>query len=237
VGHRNGILFYSILVRAAFSLSRRDKFSFYKLTLSYFISRYVSSTGSLGTHSETIMRIYLTSLLLAHPLGGCTLLVDAFAGTKMSSSLFSVPARTAEMTSSPALFAFENDDVQEEPRRKVAGKTRLAHEDKLSKTFATGDDLKNLRSDLDSLRQNLQWAEALKDETRIESLQKAITNGENRDPGWMYTKALKLMAQAKAMKDASQEEKDALSEKWTKIAASARECLPQFGLEGLWVGT
>ena len=141
-----------------------------------------------------------------------------------------------EKQSSSSLFSVErrDDDIQGEPSQ--ARKTRQAKENKLSKRFATGEELKNLRLDLESLRHNLQWAEALKDEVRIESLQKAIKNGENRDPDFMYKKAVKLIAQAKTMKDASSEEKSAFFEKWTTVAAAARACLPQFNLEGLWVG-
>ena len=141
-----------------------------------------------------------------------------------------------EKQSSSSLFSVErrDDDIHGEPS--PARKTRLAKENKLSKRFATGEELKNLRLDLESLRHNLQWAEALKDEVRIESLQKAIKNGENRDPDFMYKKAVKLIAQAKTMKDASSEEKSAFFEKWTTVAAAARACLPQFNLGGLWVG-
>ncbi len=115
-------------------------------------------------------------------------------------------------------------------------KARLARESHNSKRFASGEELKSLREDLDSLRHNLEWAKALKDEMRVESLEKAIVNGQNRDPSFMYTKALKLIAEARKMKDASQEEKDALIEKWTAVAAAARELLPEFSLCGLWVG-
>ena len=54
----------------------------------------------------------------------------------------------------------------------------------------------------------------------------------------MYKKAYKLIAEARKMKpkDATQEEKDALIEKWTNVADAAREQLPEFNLEGLWVG-
>ena len=51
----------------------------------------------------------------------------------------------------------------------------------------------------------------------------------------MYGKALKMVQQAKQM-DCSEEEKEVLVEKWVNVAASARESLPQFNLEGLWVG-
>jgi hypothetical protein len=115
-------------------------------------------------------------------------------------------------------------------------KERLAKESVNSKRFASGEELKSLREDLESLRHNLEWAKALKDDARIESLQNAITNGQNRDPYFMYTKALRLISEARKMKDASQEEKDALIEKWTSVATSAKTFLPEFSMEGLWVG-
>jgi hypothetical protein len=115
-------------------------------------------------------------------------------------------------------------------------KERLAKESSSSKRFASGEELKSLREDLESLRHNLEWAKALKDDVRIHSLEKAIKNGQNRDPHFMYNKALRLIAEARKMKEASQEEKDALIEKWSAVASAAREVLPEFSLEGLWVG-
>lgn len=153
--------------------------------------------------------------------------------SSLSLSTASTLARTK--SSAPGLYGQGNgDDVQDEPS--AARKDRLEKEKQLSKRFATGEELKNLRVDLESLRHNLQWAEALKDETRIESLERAIKNGEKRDPDLMYTKAQKMISQAKTLKDETKEAKEAVVEKWTKIASSARECLPQFNLEGLWVG-
>ena len=165
---------------------------------------------------------------------GCSF-VEGFVGTK-SPSMFSA-LQSSNAVESQALYAHESEfgDIFQE-NESPARKTRLAHEQKLSKRFATGEELKNLRSDLNSLRHNLQWAEALKDESRTESLKKAMKNGENRDPDLMYAKSLKLIDQSKKMSDASKEEKEALVEKWVNIAAEARECLPQFNLEGLWVG-
>jgi hypothetical protein len=148
-----------------------------------------------------------------------------------STSVFS---STLGKSDSFPLFARENNEDLDQGEPSKARKTNTA--DQQSIRFATGQELKNLRVDLNSLRHNLQWAEALKDDTRVESLAKAIKKGETRDPDLMYTKALKLMAQAKVMKDATKEAKDALIEKWVTVAASARICLPQFNLEGLWVG-
>jgi hypothetical protein len=105
-----------------------------------------------------------------------------------------------------------------------------------SKRFASGEELTSLREDLESLRQNLEWARALKDEIRIESLEKAIRKGESRDPSFMYTKAQKMITETKKIKDASEEEKKMVIEKWTSVATDAREFLPQLNMEGLWVG-
>lgn len=129
-----------------------------------------------------------------------------------------------------------NDDESSSSAMSNVRKARLAEKSSSSKRFALGDELKSLREDLESLQHNLEWARALKDEVRIQSLSKAIKDGQNRDPYFMYAKALRLMAEARKMKDASQEEKDALTEKWSSVADAAREVLPEFGMEGLWYG-
>lgn len=79
------------------------------------------------------------------------------------------------------LKAHGNDEHQD-PDFKKSKKTRIARMDDAENKFVTGEELRNLRMDLNSLRQNIQWAEALKDEIRIESLSKAIKEGECRDP-------------------------------------------------------
>ena len=115
-------------------------------------------------------------------------------------------------------------------------KARLDDKDSLasSKLFASGDELRILREDLKSLRQNLEWAKASNDDARIESLEKAIYKGVSRDPSYMYDKAQKIIKEAKNMKDV--EEKKILIEKWSSVAANSREFLPHLNMEGLWVG-
>jgi len=167
-----------------------------------------------------------------------------FTVSHTSSFLQSYDGTLTSFSSSSSLFASESDgdsnsnnaNNNNEMEPSSARKTRMAYENELSKRFATGEELKNLRLDLESLKHNLQWAEALKDEIRMESLQKAIQRGEKRDPDLMYKKAIKMIAQAKMMKDISMEERDTLTTKYAKLAAAARKCLPQFNLEGLWVG-
>ena len=184
---------------------------------------------------ETMTKLLqLSSLLLS--ISTSLEFANAFVGTTSVSS--SSPTRELHAKSSHHHHESEFEDLfQDYPQKhSYARRTRLAREEQISKRFATGEELENLRMDLESLRHNLQWAEALSDEGRVASLKKAIRNGENRDPNLMYTKALKEVNKAKFRKNISQDQKDALIEKWTKVAAAARECLPQFSLEGLWVG-
>ena len=115
-------------------------------------------------------------------------------------------------------------------------KARLEKELSNAKKFASGEELASLREDLDSLRQNLEWARALNDESRIKSLENAIRKGESRDPTFMYNKAQKIIAETKRIKDATEEEKQIVIDKWSQLADDAREFLPQLNMEGLWVG-
>jgi hypothetical protein len=120
---------------------------------------------------------------------------------------------------------------------------------KKKKRFAVGDELKQLRAELDSLRENMHWAQAMEDEKRVADLRSAIQTGEQRDPDLCYAKALQMLAQTKASTTTSSstsqsssamnlspEEKQRLLLKWQKEADAARSKLPQFQLEGLWVG-
>lgn len=115
-------------------------------------------------------------------------------------------------------------------------KARLEKESRNGKRFASGEELTSLREDLKSLRQNLEWAKALKDDIRIESLEKAISKGESRDPSFMYTKAQNIISETKKMQDASEDEKKIVIDKWSSVATDAREFLPHLNMEGLWVG-
>jgi anti-sigma28 factor (negative regulator of flagellin synthesis) len=142
---------------------------------------------------------------------------------------------------------------QEEEQQEQVSKDRKAQKSKKKKRFASGDELKRLRADLESLRENLHWAEAMEDDERVADLKSAIQNGAQRDPDLCYAKALQMLALTKARPttatSASQSaspasttnnlslyEKEELLEKWQKEADAARSSLPQFQLEGLWVG-
>lgn len=122
----------------------------------------------------------------------------------------------------------------EKSARKVSDGNDKA--DEFTGRFAQGEDLKRLRADLESLRENLCWAEAMEDQDRVDDLSKAIKNGENRDPDIVYRRALRGVIDAKASFKLSEEEKQRRVDKWQKEAAAARRHLPRFQMEGLWVG-
>lgn len=96
-------------------------------------------------------------------------------------SSFSINSHKTENMMDLPLRAHGDDENQDSDFKKWK-KTRMARLDGNDDKFVTGEELRNLRLDLESLRQNIQWAEAFKDETRIESLAKAIKEGESRDP-------------------------------------------------------
>jgi len=131
-------------------------------------------------------------------------------------------------------IAAANEDLSGEASRKVSGDEHT--EEEYVGRFAKGEELKRLRADLDSLRENLSWAEAMEDHDRIEDLANAIKNGENRDPDVVYRRALRSVIDAKASFKLSEDEKSSRVTMWQKEAAAARRHLPRFQMEGLWVG-
>ena len=134
---------------------------------------------------------------------------------------FSLPAQTA------LFYGSENDH---EGRREE----RLAREEAIQQRFATGEELKTLRSDLEHLRDSLTWAKAAKDPERVNDLEEAIAQGEHRDAELVYKSTLKAIIELDETPNLP--EKNILRERWAEAAAEARSCLPRFQLEGLWVG-
>lgn len=109
-----------------------------------------------------------------------------------------------------------------------------------SERFATGNELKQLRSDLEKLQESLLSVQAsghaIDTNDRVEQLTKAIENCEQRDPDIVYRKALKEVIDAKVSHLLSEDERLRRVQNWTKEAAVARKCIARFQLEGLWVG-
>jgi len=88
-----------------------------------------------------------------------------------------VLTRDATSRGGSSLFVHHEEEDVEKPaaaRRDVSS----------SKMFAMGKNLKNLRMDLESLRDNLQWAEALDDKDRV----RPSSKGNNVTPHSCTTK-------------------------------------------------
>ena len=186
----------------------------------------------------------LSSLLL---LDHVATQVDAFCSvvssisttgksSNIGNSISSLPTRIKSTNNDDNQSEHGSDDGYHNMAMNEIRKARLEKESSNKKHFASGEELRCLREDLESLRQNLEWARALNDEIRIESLEKAISKGESRDPLFMYSKAQNIIAGAEKLDDATDEEKEFLIEKWSNVASEARGFLPQLNMEGLWVG-
>jgi hypothetical protein len=124
--------------------------------------------------------------------------------------------------------AYRSDDMS------PARKQRIARENAIKKRYASGEELKSLRNDMDQLRENLKWATAIKDHKRVEDLSIAIAEGESRDPELVYEKTLTALRELEQSNRNKDKEKVAL--RWKKLAEEARSCIAYFQLEGLWVG-
>eukprot|EP00527_Entomoneis_sp_CCMP2396_P002291 CAMPEP_0198149968 /NCGR_PEP_ID=MMETSP1443-20131203/48812_1 /TAXON_ID=186043 /ORGANISM="Entomoneis sp., Strain CCMP2396" /LENGTH=408 /DNA_ID=CAMNT_0043815143 /DNA_START=17 /DNA_END=1243 /DNA_ORIENTATION=+ len=145
--------------------------------------------------------------------------------------------RTLLNASGPAGGGLFGDDTRRDSVPSSSSKFDTTSSSSPNGKFATGKELKRLRSDLDSLRENLIWAQAMKDEDRIDDISKAIKNGEKRDPDLTYKRALREIINAKASYLLPVEERKCKVKKWEEEAADARQCLARFHLEGLWVGS
>lgn len=96
--------------------------------------------------------------------------------------------------------------------------------------FVQGDELQRLRRQVLELRAELYDANASKDAARILELQHSIVKAQQLDAEFVYSVSLERMDAAEAR--GRWEE----AEKFRSEAMEARVVLPQFNLEGLWVG-
>jgi hypothetical protein len=139
-------------------------------------------------------------------------------------------------SSNTATFYGSDSYYHDESRMSPQRKERLSREEAIQKRFAAGGELKALRSDVQHLRENMKWAEAMNDEVRVNDLMQAIEKGESRDPDRVYTKTLKILAEIQKAPLTKMPDKEVLKEQWSKVAMEARSCIPRFQLDGLWIG-
>lgn len=96
--------------------------------------------------------------------------------------------------------------------------------------FANGDDLQRLRRTVLGLRAELHDAKASQDSARILELQRSIVRAQQLDAEFVYSVSLERMESAETRGQWVE------ADKYRRDAAEARKALPQFNLEGLWVG-
>jgi hypothetical protein len=114
--------------------------------------------------------------------------------------------------------------------RSSPNKNKIKKDDKKESRFLQGDELHQLRKQVLDFQQELREAGRSQDTIAVEKLERAIVQAQQVDAEFMYTVATERMQAAAAA--AQHDEAD----KYRKQAAEAREALPQFNLEGLWVG-
>lgn len=105
-------------------------------------------------------------------------------------------------------------------------------------TFLDGTELQQLRTDLEWYRENLKWATAVDDHTRVVSLRRVIDEKELRDPEIVYNKARALIAEAEGASRSvlAPNLREEVIAYWIEQGTLARSCLPRFQMEGLWMG-
>lgn len=96
--------------------------------------------------------------------------------------------------------------------------------------FVTGDDLHRLRKQVLDLRTDLLDARNSDDSRRVLELQRAIMKAQQSDAEFVYNVSRERMDIAESRGRTEEAE-------WHRFEAmEARKALPQFNLEGLWVG-
>lgn len=116
------------------------------------------------------------------------------------------------------------------PELSETRRSRLEKEASLKRKFVTGDDLHRLRQHAMSLREELQQARSLQATRRAHELEQAILKVQQVDAEFVYRINLERM-------HAAQEEgRDEDYERYHETAMEARSALPQYNLDGLWVG-
>ena len=110
-------------------------------------------------------------------------------------------------------------------------KRRLEEDDRIRSQFVSfGDALWDLRSQMDKLCVKLLNAISNGHSMKEEEAREQLRQVEMKDPELVYM--LELASADTAIRDGRVEDASVHSDK----AAEARSCLPQFSLEGLWVG-
>jgi hypothetical protein len=97
--------------------------------------------------------------------------------------------------------------------------------------FLHGDELIELRKYMVNLESDLELAKEKNDADRMKDLSQALFESRNMDAECVYNDCLENIQMLESSGGSEEEIKE-----WKNEAADAKECLPQFNLQGLWVG-
>lgn len=168
----------------------------------------------------------------------------AFLLHSQLSAAFSVTHNDRTRLTSTLAAATADDSFKEQhPNRKVefgdlepiaeslARQARAKNDEKNRRSFVKyGEELWSLRKDMHSLSKKLVLAINSGVREKEEEIRVKLREAENRDPELVYKVEV-----AKLLK-ATDEGRSSNAERHGRKAMAARSCLPQYNLEGLWVG-
>ena len=125
---------------------------------------------------------------------------------------------------------YDFQDSHSIPSQPEERERRIAAEEEAMSRFAHGDELMALRKDVETMRLDLLDARNVGDLSRMNELKIEITKAGAKDAEFIYELATQRMILAET--EGLVEE----AERYREEAIAARSVLPQFQLEGLWVG-
>lgn len=176
--------------------------------------------------------LYVFSIVLALPLRshGFSVYVASPACIRQ---LASHTALHMDTTTSNGIFDLPEDGMlgpSSGPSSDLLRKRRDLMEESKESRYLQGDELHRLRQRVLGMRQSLQDARVTGNTVRLQQLSRSILAAQQLDGEFMYQVSLERM-EAAAHAGLQDE-----AEKYRKDAEEARASLPQFQLDGLWVG-
>lgn len=95
--------------------------------------------------------------------------------------------------------------------------------------------LDDLRSDIKQMKENLALSLVTDDLMRIVALTKSINEAQEKDPEFVYSRALEKIANARQSGKYTTRKKYELISHYTKEAELAREFIPRLNMHGMWI--
>jgi hypothetical protein len=216
---------------AHFSTKESSKFKYIRRTFSS------QQAHNLKRSDCLIMTTRLAFSFVAALASSCS--INAFTAVPLSTNVGGLrrptnPLRMAR-TSSRAEFDFNDEMPESLPRTQSddnsgARRQRIRSEEKVKSKFVSGDDLHRLRHKVLAMRLDLQEARHNIDTDAVAELERTILKAQQVDAEFVYAVSMERMEVAE------QGGRFHEAARLKAQAMEARSALPQFNLDGLWVG-